>query len=272
MTYQIKLPVFEGPFDLLLHLIKKDKVDIYDIPIAKITEEYLEYIKMMEMLDLEIAGEFVVMAATLIHIKSKMLLPEEKTSEEEGDPRSDLVKRLLEYQKFKEASLDLSGRELKQQNIFWHTMPAGEGEQAEEFIEATLFDLLSAFQGILISLPKTTVYEIAREEISIVQKINEILDKLEADEQIIFNELFAGVPNRQVIIATFLALLELIKLKLVQARQMNIFEEIRIYRTPGSTVPSKLTAEQIAQFEESNVDDIPQVSSAAGEIAADSKG
>ncbi|MEK6645115.1 MAG: segregation/condensation protein A [Candidatus Firestonebacteria bacterium] len=230
--YNVKLPAFEGPFDLLLHLIKENEVNIYDIPVAKITEEYLKYIQMMEILDLNIAGEFIVMAATLIHIKSKMLLPVEKTQEgEEIDPRAELVRRLLEYQKFKEAASNFSELENKQRDVFYRFIPDEVKDGDEEFVEVTLFDLLKAFQGIIAYLPKEEVLKITREEIKVTQKINEILDKLEITKNINFSELFDKTMNKLHIIATFLAVLELVRLKLIKAYQSKNFADIQIIRT-----------------------------------------
>lgn len=229
--YQVKLPIFEGPFDLLLHLIKKNEIDIYNIPISKITDEYLAYIQMMEMLDLNIAGDFIVMAATLMYIKSKMLLPPDETEEEVvEDPRAELVRKLLEYKRFKEAAEQLSNLESKKRNIFSREENKDLKEE-EEYVEATLFDLLRVFKNILIYLPKEEIQEIAREEFSVAQKINDILDRLEKEPQIKFNSLFELISKRREIIAIFLALLELVRLKLIRAYQSRLFDEINIVAT-----------------------------------------
>ena len=233
MAYQIKLAEFEGPFDLLLHLIKENEINIYDIPIAKITDEYLKYIEMMEMLDLDVAGEFIVMAATLIHIKSKMLLPKEEGVVEEEDPRLALVKQLLEYKRFKEVAEKMYYLEDKQRFIFTREI-SEDLKDEEEYVEATLFDLLKAFKGILQYLPKEEVVELAKEEVSVTQKINEILDKLEINNNIEFNSLFEKKSTKQELIAIFLALLELIRLRLIIVLQTKLFGEIRIFRTENS--------------------------------------
>ena len=164
MSYKVKLDVFEGPLDLLLYLIKKNEIDIYDIPIASITEQYLEYIDLMRMLDLNIAGEFLVMAATLIHIKSKMLLPpdeKELLPEEEEDPREELVRRLVEYKKFKEVAGILQDLEGQRKKMFTRDIPF-EVEPGEVFFEASLFDLITAFTRVLKDVPKDIFQEIIK--------------------------------------------------------------------------------------------------------------
>jgi len=201
------------------------------------------------MLDLDVAGEFIVMAATLIHIKSKMMLPADETEAAEENPRSELVRKLLEYQQFKEVAQELAKNEQKQQDVFWRLLPEGEGQPDETFVEVTLFDLLSAFKNVLAYLPSETVFEIAREEIDVIDKINEILDNLEAKPYMNFSELFSSATSRLAVIVTFLAMLELIRLKLIQARQIKPFDEIRISRTPGSVVPADMTFEQAAKLE-----------------------
>jgi segregation and condensation protein A len=230
--YNIKLPAFEGPLDLLLHLIKDNRVDIYDIPIALITHQYLRYIEMMKELNLEIVGEFLVMAATLIHIKSKMLLPvtEEESTEEQEDPRLELVQRLLEYQAFKDASLSLREKEEEWMGIF-HREPAKiEDTEAEEtgelyLFDLNLFDLLGAFSKILEkALPE--VVQITRETLTVKDKISLIMEMLEDRETIRFEELFRDDKTRAQLIVTFVALLELVRLGLVRAYQEKDFGNI----------------------------------------------
>ncbi|MBI5027216.1 MAG: segregation/condensation protein A [Nitrospirae bacterium] len=230
--YQIKLPVFEGPLDLLLHLIKEAKIDIYDIPIAIITKQYIEYLELMKELNLEIAGEFLVIAATLIHIKSKMLLPpDESPSEEQAeDPRAELVARLLEYQTFKEASKTLREREDLWKNIFYRP-PLDEKEIIIEpspmLFELNLFDLLAAFKQLLEKAPEEAM-EITRQTLTVKDKINLILERLEKEESIRFESLFADSYTMATLIVTFLAFLELIRLGLVKAYQEKIFGPIWI--------------------------------------------
>ena len=226
-TYNIKIPVFEGPFDLLLHLIKENKIDIYDIPIALITGQYLQYIEMMKELNLEIAGEFLVMAATLIHIKSRMLLPpdEEIPSEELEDPRRELVNRLLEYQQYKEAALCLKKREEDWMKVFYKES-VSEGEEICLF-DVSLFDLLSAFKMIL-DKASPEVISITKETLTIKDRMSVIVEMLEGKEAFRFEEIFKEGITRVQLIVTFIALLELIKLGLAKAYQERAFGNIWI--------------------------------------------
>ena len=232
--YNIKIPVFEGPFDLLLHLIKENKLDIYDIPIALITGQYLQYIEIMKELNLEIAGEFLVTAATLIHIKSRMLLPadEEAPAEEQEDPRLELVQRLLEYQTFKDAALGLREKEEEWMNIF-RREPVKEKEtetEAEEegelyLFDVNLFDLLGAFKDMLDKAPPEVV-EITRETLTVKDRISLIMEMLENQDTIRFEDLFKEDRTRPQLIVTFIALLELIRLGLVRVYQEKDFGNI----------------------------------------------
>lgn len=237
--YKVNLDVFEGPLDLLLFLIRKNEIDIHDIPISRLTSEYVDAIHQMEDMDLNVAGEFLVMAAHLMLIKSRMLLPVNPEAAEEGeieDPRSELVARLLEYKQFKEAAQGLQHREGVQREIFGRLgaqeamRPNSEFLEEEPDLEVNLFDLLKAFQRILDELPENTVREIEREEVSLVQKMNEILDLLEMNESISFFEAFKGAKNKVTLVATFLGMLELARLKSVAIRQAQLFGEIRLYR------------------------------------------
>lgn len=223
--YNIKIPVFEGPFDLLLHLIRENKIDIYDIPIALITGRYLRYIEMMKELNLEIAGEFLVMAATLIQIKSRMLLPpdEEVSSEEEEDPRLELVNRLLEYQAFKEAASNLRKREEEWMNVF-HKEPASDDTELCLF-DLNLFDLLGAFKKILDTASPELI-SITKEILTVKDKMSIIMEMLEGQEAIRFEEIFKEGVTRIQLIVTFVALLELIRLGLAKAYQEKEFENI----------------------------------------------
>lgn len=225
-----KVPVFEGPLDLLLHLIKENKIDIYDIPIAHITEQYLQYIEFMKELNLEIAGEFLVTAATLIHIKSKMLLPPDETQPDElqEDPRAELVRRLLEYQAFKDASVNLREKENVWTNIFRRPPPMEAEIEGEPLLsEVSLFDLVSAFKDIL-SKAHFEVIEITRESLTVADKINFIMEKIEREDGIRFEELFKESYTKIALIVTFLALLEVIRLGLVKAYQEKTFGSIWI--------------------------------------------
>jgi len=243
MTYKVKLEIFEGPLDLLLYLINKEEIDIYDIPIAKITDQYLEYLEVLKLLDLNIAGEFLVMAATLIHIKSKMLLPPEQTEgeeKEEADPRAELVKRLLEYKKFKEAASELSSMESQQKHYFSRVGPGIDIEDLkdkDDFFEASLFDLITAFTKVLKDIPKEIFYQVIKDEFTVSEKIHDILHILVERNKIIFTELFNKAKNKFEIITTFLALLELIKMKEIVVMQAGQFGEIEIMRNTDSEKP-----------------------------------
>lgn len=234
MSYKIKLEVFEGPLDLLLYLIKKDELDIYNIPITRITEQYLEYIGMLEMLDLDFAGEFLVMAATLMHIKSKMLLPPdpEAATEEELDPRAELVRRLIEYKAYKEAAERLKGCEEKRGDFFVRGgVQPPQTDGADEFREVTLFDLLTALGKILKSLPKEAAHEVVRDEYTVQDKIEELTRILVNKPVVRFSAFFKAARNKYEVITTFLAVLELIRLQEVGFRQDSGFGDIEIYRT-----------------------------------------
>jgi len=237
MTYKVKLPVFEGPLDLLLYLIKKEELDIYDIPIALITEQYLEYLEMMKLLDLNIAGEFLVMAATLIHIKSKMLLPQEEKMDEiqvEEDPRAELVKRLIEYKKFKEAAFSLNDMEKKQRDVFSiKAQPAFDKESEndnDDGFEANIFDLITAFVKVVKNFSKDDFHRVARDEFTVSQKIHDLYHMLVMRPAIHFYDLFKDTKNKLEAITLFMALLELIRLNEVVVVQKEMFGEIEIRR------------------------------------------
>lgn len=235
MNYEVKLEVFEGPLDLLLHLIKKNEINIYDIPIALITQHYLEYIDLMKTLNLDIAGEFLVMAATLMQIKSKMLLPSDETAEEEEveDPRAELVRRLLEYKKYKDAAEELEKREVFWREVFGRSEKPQfeEGQEAEEplMLDLNLFDLIDAFKKVLERTPKEEPLELRQEEISVKDKMAIIMARLEGIESLTFDSLFDRDKNRVSLIATFLALLELVRLRLIRIQQIEEFGVIRIF-------------------------------------------
>jgi len=242
MSYKIKLEIFEGPLDLLLYLVKKDHLNIYDIPIAKVTEQYLQYINLMQLLDLNIAGEFLVMAATLMQIKSKMLLPaeESQTEEEQEDPREELVKRLLEYEKFKEIAESLRRKETDQKEIFKRPKVEIEKEitdNKEVYFEASIFDLINAFSAALKDVPKEVFYEVIKDEFTIGEKTHEILHLLLVTDSMRISELFNKAKNKLEIIVTFLAILELVRMKEIVARQTELFQEIEISRNKNNIIP-----------------------------------
>jgi segregation and condensation protein A len=254
LPLQVKLEVFEGPLDLLLHLIKKNEIDIYDIPITVITQQYLEYLEMMKSLNLDIAGEFLLMAATLLHIKSKMLLPPseddlaEEDQEKEEDPRAELVRRLLEYQRFKEAALELNNGDLLDREVFTRTFFQEEFlKEAEESVvgEATLFDLLEALKKILETVPPEEFQEISLDHLSLKDKINEVMEALWERETLTFQELFTAVTPRREIVVTFLALLELLRLRMIKIFQPEPYGTIRIFSPLDREEGQKRIAERI---------------------------
>ena len=231
--YKVKLEVFEGPLDLLLYLIKKDEVDIYDISIERITQQYLAFMDAFKVLDLEIAGEFVVMAANLIYIKSRSLLPvhvqpPEEEAEEE-DPRWDLIRQLVEYKKFKDAAAQLSQRELDQSNLFTR-LPEPEAAVERPLGEVSVFDLIAAFNKILKRIEGKTedLREIFEENFSVSDKIDFIMKMTASGVALKFTELFASAASRTEVVVTFLALLELVRLKQLSLVQGEAFGEIEL--------------------------------------------
>ncbi|MBU1085954.1 MAG: segregation/condensation protein A [Candidatus Omnitrophica bacterium] len=241
MSYKIKLEIFEGPLDLLLYLIKRNHLDITNIPIAKVTEQYMQYLELMRLLDLGIAGEFLVMAATLMHIKSKMLLPPDQTEEEilEEDPRAELIKKLLEYKKFKEAASFLENKESIQRKVFKRVNPAANIEGEEEiFFETRLFDLIGAFSKALRDIPKDLFREIIKDEFTVEGKIHDLLHTLVEKRKILLNDLFVASKNKYEMITTFLAVLELIRQKEIVGAQKGLFGEIFIFLNEERILPS----------------------------------
>ncbi len=231
----VKLSVYDGPLDLLLELIKKNEVDIYDIPISEITRQYLESLAAMKQLDLEIAGEYIVMAATLIYIKSKMLLPQDKEEDlEGGDPRAELVRKLLEYQAFKEAAKGLGLLESERGHIFTRQLTdyyladlSPEDVQIDTF-SANLYDLLSAFQTVLAKAAHENLHEVFEQVVSIEERMADIQRLLAEKSRLLFSELFRGNWTRNYLIATFLALLEIVHTRTVRVIQDKQFGEIII--------------------------------------------
>ncbi len=232
-NYAVNLEIFQGPLDLLLYLIRKDEIDIYDIPIAGVTEQYMQYLEMMKILNLELAGEYILMAATLIRIKARMLLPRDETDSEEPDPREELVAALLEYKKFKEASEILREKRLLEERVYVPPAVGGGNGSKEKIIlsdDATLFDLLTAFKEIVERTGPENLYSITAEEISIEERIIRIMGQLEKKESITFQELFQDAPRKIVAVVTFLALLELMRIHRIAVRQSLPFSELRVYR------------------------------------------
>jgi len=231
--YPVRLQNFEGPLDLLLHLIKQNELNICDIPIALITQQYLDYLELMKELNLDIAGEFLVMAATLIHVKSRMLLPRHDPAQE--DPRDALVRRLLEHEKFKAAAGLLHERE-QLRAAQWQRpderVAEMAGDEYEPELEVDLFSLLSAFQAVVERAKHRPKVLLPPAQIPVEVRIDQLLARLSETEACGFEELFADVNDRAGLIVTFLALLEMIRLKLVRVFQSGSFGAIRVYKRP----------------------------------------
>jgi len=233
MGYEIKLDIFEGPLDLLLFLIKKNEIDIYNIPIALITEQYLEYLDKMRSLNLDLAGEYLVLAATLLHIKSKTLLPveEDDHDEDEPDPRAELVRQLLEYQIYKEAASQLDTRPLLDRDVFTRSVMAealSDQDDQEMAVELSVFDLVDAFYKIVSTMEKGELLEIDMEKMSLAERMNEIMDNLAEKRNLTFMELLGEHANRRMLIYTFLAILELMRQRMIRIYQASSFGVIRV--------------------------------------------
>jgi segregation and condensation protein A len=233
--YKVKLEIFEGPLDLLLFLIKRDEIDIYDISIERITRQYLEYLQAFKELNIDVAGEFVVMAANLIYLKSRSLLPvdQQPPDEEadEDDPRWDLIRQLIEYKKFKEAAAQLHARALEQELIFTRDggAPTPTTDAPLRLADVGIFQLIHAFQTVIKRVEaRENLQEIFGEHFTVSDKIDIILKRVAGGASVRFTELFGDIASRVEIVVTFLALLELIRLKQVRAIQRNVFDEIEI--------------------------------------------
>ena len=232
-TYRVRLSNFEGPLDLLLYLIKKEEIDIYDIPIAVVTKQYLDTIGLMKELDLEVAGEFILMAATLIQIKVRMLLPRPVLEEEEEaeDPRAELVRQLLEYKRYKEVAESLSDLEERQSRHFPRRYFEWQKSYREKEVvlkDMSLFDLLAAFKSVLDNLPKQAYHEIQLIPVTIEEQMEFLTRFLEGKDHIVFSEVMAWLRDRIVVIVTFMAILEMVRNRRILVRQSDLFGEIRI--------------------------------------------
>ncbi len=235
-AYGVKLDVFEGPLDLLLFLIRKDEIDVYDIPIADVTRQFLEFVEMMQTLNLEPAGDFLVMAATLMKIKSRMLLPSDPDADEdEEDPREELVRRLLEYQQFKEVADWLEDRQELHRDSFYRGAALDTGETDDvvqdrlaTYGSVSLFDLMASFKTALIAAPDADYHDVHQLEVTTEERMEAVLDILEQRRRVQFSDLVSGLP-RIVLIVTFIALLELIKAGRAVARQSDSVGEIWVY-------------------------------------------
>ena len=253
-TYSVSLPQFEGPLDLLLHLCQKHELDILDIPMVFITKKYLEYLDVMTHMQLDVASEYLLMAATLAHIKSKMLLPlpppgqeDDATEEEEEDPREALIRRLLEYQKYKLAAAQLEAKNIAAQNVFLRGAPPEPalGEPAlPPLAEIPLFRLIEAFQGVLAKSKVKLGHDIVADRISITDRIHELLAILETRRQVVFEELFEGLVSKFDLVITFLALLEMTRLRMTRLFQTDASSPLYVeYRAAaGEPLPEGLEA------------------------------
>ena len=234
MSYHVKLQVFEGPLDLLLFLIKKEEIDIYSIPIARITQQYLEYIELMQMLDLEIAGEFILMAATLMKIKVKMMLPYEGEDEEEiEDLKDQLIRSLVEYRRFKEVAEKLSDVEYEERKKITRTFSYEQDLKSDDYSvpsECTIFDLITILKNVLDRTPEKDYYNVKKEAIHIEEQIKFILNLVKSNGKISFLEIVSPPKDKIFAIVTFLAILELSKRKIVRLFQVHPFKDILISR------------------------------------------
>jgi segregation and condensation protein A len=251
----VKLDLFEGPLDLLLHLIKKSEVEIADIPIAAITDQYLAMIEGVSELNLDNAGEYLVMAATLTFIKSRMLLPAAPGDDDdaEEDPRTELVQQLLEYQRYREAAAHLSSRPLLERDVFVTggepPEPPAPGEEGPLVRDATLGDLLEALRGVLERTAKPKPHEILRPQRSVGECVHTILSRFALSDRIEFTELFDDDTSRSDVIVTFLALLELVRLRIILARQDEQFGAIALTLGVDSIEEAAERARDLSQFE-----------------------
>lgn len=249
MTYKVKLEIFEGPLDLLLYLIRKNEIDIYDIHIITITQQYLEYLDLMKALNLEIAGEFLVMAATLMHIKSRSLLPnqdDESAAEQGPDPLEELRRQLIEYQQYRDAALVLKDKEILEKDVFTRSYFEERnlklGDSAE-LGDLSLFDLLSALKTVLNKTGNSaSLMQLTAEQISVKDKIAWILETLKDKKSLTFDSLFKDLCSKIEIVSTFLALLELIRLQAVKVLQQTLFGTIHIYSIDAGTDNSEALA------------------------------
>lgn len=228
--YSVSLPTFEGPLDLLLHLCQKHELDILDIPIGFVTERYLEYLAVFQLIDLDLASEYLVMAATLAHIKSKVLLPapppgqeDETVSDEEEDPREALIRRLLEYQKYRQAAADLQARGVVGRDVFFRGMPLEEAVHTgiPPLAHVPIFSLVEAFQGVLEKSKIKLSHDVVHERITLTDRINELVDILRVKRRVQFEELFTDLSTRFDLVITFLALLEMTKLRMTRLLQAD---------------------------------------------------
>lgn len=240
--YRVKLTEFEGPLDLLLFFIKRDELDIYDIPIARITKEFLEYLHLMASLDLEVAGEFIVMAATLMQIKVRMLLPRDEAQEEEEDPRAELVRRLVEYKRYKEMALRFSSMEDKERKVSYRRFFSADtrlrvaDEEEDSLRDISLFNLIAAYKRAVDRMPQKVVHEVALPSVSIDEQISFVMDYLRIHGSTTVLRLVAHMTDKIRIVVTFIALLELTKNKAIRLMQGSSPEDVEVQPAEHASV------------------------------------
>ncbi len=252
--YKVQFEVFEGPLDLLLYLVRKEEVDIYEVNLTKLATSFIEYVELMRQLDLDIAGEFLVMASTLMYIKSRELLPVDQQviveGEEEGeDPRWELIRQLVEYKKFKDVAARLQERELAQENIFPRLPGKPDFETPAPKLQVSLFDLINAVNGILKRFQLQETRDIFEDKWTVSEKIESLINALKEKSRVKFTELFAAATSRTEVVVTFLALLELIRLKQLVFAQPEPFSEIEISRATETPTSAPSVPELAPGFE-----------------------
>ena len=248
MSYRVRLDVFEGPLDLLLHLVKKNEVDLHNIPIATITDQYLEYLDLLQQLDLDMAGEYLVMAATLLHLKSRTLLPSEEVIDEESgeDPRAELARQLMEYQRFKEVADVLSQKDLLGRDVFSRAPLRNEVTDEQDIVyDVSLGDLLDALQEVLKNAEPDVVHQVILEQISLRETVCYVLDLLRERSQLNFTELLSANTTRLQILVTFLATLELVRTRMIDVQQEERFGPIVLSLAVSPDAPMPDALEQL---------------------------
>lgn len=248
MSYRVKLDIFEGPLDLLLHLVKKNEVDLSDIPVATITDQYIAYLDLLTELDLDVAGEYLVMAATLLHLKSRLLLPDEGgVDEEEGaDPRAELARQLLEYQRFKEAAELLNRGDLLERDVFVRSPARDETDAEQDLVyDVALGDLLDALQDVLKRAAPELTQQVIVEQVSLRERLCFVLDTLRERATVVFTDLFPAGVSRMQILATFLAILELVRTRMVHLHQDAHFGPIALTLAVSADTPLPESLEQL---------------------------
>ena len=255
MTYQVKLQEFEGPLDLLLHMIRKNELDIYNISVSEIANQYLEYVALMQSLNLDGVGDFLVMAATLAYHKSKMLLPASEDDQDDEDDAFEsleaLHQRLIEYQRYKEVAQALGEKDMLNRDVFKVHLQVDETglEPEEPRLKASLFDLMDAFNEIMKQAPKEVVHEVLSERIQLVDRIVEVLDIIQQKHSVGFKELFEPTASKEVFLVTFLSILELVRLQLIHAYQFEPFGAVQLKLIVGDENQKEKLKQALTSYE-----------------------